>query len=74
VREPEKFGVIKNTSVPVEKLREIGAKLTDIPEDFNVHPLLKRIFKARRESLDTGKKIDMATAEVITKRSFVSLI
>jgi 2-oxoglutarate dehydrogenase E1 component len=73
VREPEKFGVIKNTSVPVEKLREIGAKLTDIPEDFNVHPLLKRIFKARRESIDTGKKIDMATAEVIKNKEILYL-
>jgi 2-oxoglutarate dehydrogenase E1 component len=46
-------------------LCEIGAKLTDIPEDFNVHPLLKRIFKAHRENLDTGKKIDMATTEAL---------
>ena len=63
VREAQKFGVIKNTSVPLYKLREIGKKLTTIPDDFNIHPLIARVFKTRRESIETEKRVDMATAE-----------
>ena len=65
MREPTKFGAVKNTCVPVKKLQEIGLKLTTIPDDFNIHPLLKKIFEARQQSITSGKRIDMATAEAL---------
>lgn len=71
VMEPVQFGKVKNTNVPVEKLKEIGRIITDIPTNFNLHPLIKKIFAARRESIETGKKLDMATAESL---AFASLL
>jgi len=35
---PTKFGIIKNTNIPLNNLREIGIKLSTIPEDFQAHP------------------------------------
>ena len=55
----------------MKDLKEIGTKITYIPPDFNIHPLLKKIFAARKESIDTGVKVDMATAESL---AFASLL
>ena len=53
------------TAVPVKVLREIGAGLTRYPENFNLHPTLKRIIAKRKTSIDTGADLDWATAEAL---------
>lgn len=64
-KEPSKFGTIKNTSVPVTKLQEIGTKLSTIPSSVTLHPQIKKVFETRLQSITTGKRIDMATAEAL---------
>jgi 2-oxoglutarate dehydrogenase E1 component len=51
------------TAVPAAKLREIGLKLTTIPESVSVHRTLKRVIEQRREMIETGEGLDWATAE-----------
>jgi 2-oxoglutarate dehydrogenase E1 component len=51
------------TGVSLDEIRKIGKKLTDIPEDFNVHPTIKRIFENKKKMFQTGKGFDWATAE-----------
>ena len=51
------------TAVPVDTLREIGLKMTELPASLNVHPRLKRVIGARRKSVEEGAGIDWATAE-----------
>jgi len=51
------------TGVSLDKIRKIGKKLTNIPEDFNVHPTIKRIFENKKKMFQTGKGFDWATAE-----------
>jgi 2-oxoglutarate dehydrogenase E1 component len=53
------------TGVPVETLREIGAKITTVPEGFNVHRTIQRFLEARRKAIETGEGIDWATAEAL---------
>ena len=60
-----------DTGLEVEALREIGAKLTDIPEDFNVHRTIKRFLSNRAKMMETGEGIDWATAESL---AFASLL
>lgn len=54
------------TGVPYETLQHIGAGLTAIPENFNVHRNLKRILQNREKAIKAGKEIDWATAEALS--------
>jgi len=53
------------TAVDIEKLKEIGGKLTDIPESHHVHRTLQRVLKAKKKMIDGGEGIDWATAEAL---------
>ena len=59
-RGKDKRGV---TGVPVEKIKKIGEKITFIPEIFNAHPTLKKIFENKKKMFQTGKGFDWSTAE-----------
>jgi len=52
-----------NTGVAVETLKDIGAKITKVPEDFHVHRTIQRFLDARRKAVETGQGIDWTTAE-----------
>jgi len=52
-----------STGVPIERLRELGLKMTELPEWLDVHPRLRRIIGQRRRAIETGEGIDWATAE-----------
>jgi len=51
------------TSVQENILRQINDQIHLIPETFNVHKKIKKIFTARYESIASGNGIDWATAE-----------
>ena len=51
------------TSVQENILRQINDQIHSIPESFNVHAKIKKIFTARHESVASGSGIDWATAE-----------
>ncbi|HET6379285.1 MAG TPA: 2-oxoglutarate dehydrogenase E1 component [Methylocella sp.] len=53
------------TGVDIARLREIGLRLTSVPEDFNLHRTIKRILENRRKMIDSGAGIDWATAEAL---------
>ena len=53
------------TGVPIDTLKEIGHKLTAIPEGFHVHRTIQRFLKNREEMIETGEKIDWATGEAL---------
>jgi 2-oxoglutarate dehydrogenase E1 component len=54
-----------NTGVDVETLREIGAKITAVPEGFHVHRTVQRFLDNRAKAIETGEGIDWATAEAL---------
>ncbi|MEP1229910.1 MAG: 2-oxoglutarate dehydrogenase E1 component, partial [Litorimonas sp.] len=51
------------TSVDVSVLKDIGTKITTVPNSVNIHRTLKRIIKARAEKVETGENIDWGLAE-----------
>ncbi len=59
------------TGLPLEELREIGEKLTTVPEGFSAHRTINRFLDNRRKAIETGEGIDWATAESL---AFGSLI
>src|SRR5882724_11905658 len=60
-----------NTGVAVATLKDIGQKITAVPQGFNVHRTIQRFLDNRRKAIDTGEGIDWATAEAL---SFCSLL
>ncbi|HOV04423.1 MAG TPA: 2-oxoglutarate dehydrogenase E1 component, partial [Kaistiaceae bacterium] len=51
------------TGVEIERLVEIGRKITTVPKGFNVHRTIQRFLANRRKAIDAGEGIDWATAE-----------
>jgi 2-oxoglutarate dehydrogenase E1 component len=52
-----------NTGVAIETLKEVGRRITAIPQDFNAHKSIQRLLQRRREMVETGAGIDWAMAE-----------
>ena len=51
------------SGVEKKKLVDIGKKISSIPDDFNVHNTLKKIFDLRMKSIESKDAIDWSTAE-----------
>jgi 2-oxoglutarate dehydrogenase E1 component len=60
-----------NTGVAPEELREIGKKITAVPEGFHVHRTVQRFLDNRAKAIETGVGIDWATGEAL---AFCSLL
>jgi 2-oxoglutarate dehydrogenase E1 component len=54
-----------NTGVALDKLREIGRKITAVPEGFHVHKTIQRFLDNRRQAIESGQGIDWATGEAL---------
>ncbi len=51
------------TSVAIDTIKKIGKKITYIPENFNAHPTIRKIFENKKKMFDNGTGFDWATAE-----------
>jgi 2-oxoglutarate dehydrogenase E1 component len=51
------------TGYPIEKLKEMGLKLTKLPKSFTPHKTMTRVLDARRKMIEDGAGIDWASAE-----------
>ena len=60
-----------NTGVDEKVLKDIGAKITSVPDGFHVHRTVQRFLDNRAKAIETGKDIDWATAEAL---AFCSLL
>lgn len=61
-----------DTGIDGELLKFIGAKSVEVPEEFNLHPHLKRTFvDARLKKLEEGTNLDWATAESLALGSLL---
>lgn len=60
------------TGVGLPKLVELGKILNAVPEDFQLHPAIKRIFKERVKSIETGSNIDIGLAEALAYASLAT--
>jgi 2-oxoglutarate dehydrogenase E1 component len=54
-----------NTGVSLDVLRDIGRKITAVPEGFKVHRTIQRFLDNRAKAFETGKDIDWATGEAL---------
>ncbi|MEO0546233.1 MAG: 2-oxoglutarate dehydrogenase E1 component [Pseudomonadota bacterium] len=54
-----------STGVDMETLKELGGKITTIPEGFNAHRTIKRFMENRAKMMETGEGLDWATGEAM---------
>ncbi len=54
-----------NTGVDVGELREIGKKITAVPEGFQVHRTIQRFLDQRAKAIESGEGIDWSSAEAL---------
>ncbi|WP_353644067.1 2-oxoglutarate dehydrogenase E1 component [Mesorhizobium sp. WSM2239] len=53
------------TAMPLKTLKEIGKKLTEVPDGFEAHRTISRFLETRRKMIDSGEGIDWSTAEAL---------
>src|SRR5690606_29277101 len=53
------------TGVSTDILKEIGEKLSTVPEGFHLHRTIQRLLDNRRKAIETGEGIDWATGEAL---------
>ena len=59
-KDDERRGI---TGVDLASLKEIGRRITLVPNDFNAHRTIQRLLERRREMIETGDEIDWGMAE-----------
>src|SRR6201990_3065008 len=53
------------TGVDIAVLKDIGRKITKVPDGFRVHRTVQRFLENRAKAIDTGVGIDWATGEAL---------
>ena len=61
-----------NTSINLDKIKEIGLSLTSEPKDFNLNPKIKRLISQRREMVEGERPIDWGMAEALAFGSLLT--
>ena len=51
------------TGVSLQKLKDLGGKLTALPARITAHKTVERVIAGRREAIEKGEGLDWATAE-----------
>jgi 2-oxoglutarate dehydrogenase E1 component len=51
------------TGVALDTLKQLGRRITAIPQDFHAHKTIQRLLQRRREMVETGTGIDWSMAE-----------
>ncbi len=59
------------TGVETERLKEIGRKITKVPDGFRVHRTIQRFLENRAKAIESGVGLDWATGEAL---AFCSLL
>ena len=60
-----------NTSVPMDRLKHLAQRLTDIPPNFKLHPTVERMLATRREMGNGKVPLDWGMAENLAYASLV---
>jgi 2-oxoglutarate dehydrogenase E1 component len=59
------------TGVDFDRLKEIGLRLNEVPDDFNLHKTIRRFLDNRRKAIENGEGIDWALGESLAFGSLV---
>lgn len=71
IKIPQNMTEFRMTGVDLTKLKSIGRQICTIPQDFDAHKMIRKIYEARLKSIEDGTGIDWGTAEAL---AFATLI
>ncbi len=60
-----------DTGVPLDVLKDIGKKITAVPDNFHLHRTIQRFLDNRRKAIESGEGIDWATGEALAACSLL---
>jgi 2-oxoglutarate dehydrogenase E1 component len=60
------------TAVSAEKIKELAARLTQLPEGFHAHPKVLPILEARRHAIENDEPFDWGTGEMLAYATLLS--
>ncbi len=60
-----------DTTIDKDRLYHIARRLTFVPEDFSLHPKLKKFVENRVQMIDSGQGVDWAFAEALSLGSLL---
>jgi len=60
-----------DTSVPLEELERLGARIGQVPEGFKLHPSVERVMQARRDMAQGKRMLDWGMAESLAYASLL---
>lgn len=69
---PHQHSRIRNTGVPQELLREVGATITAFPPDFSPHRQIAKVYEARRAMVEGAAGVDWGMAEALAFGTLVA--
>ncbi|MCK9509921.1 MAG: 2-oxoglutarate dehydrogenase E1 component [Pigmentiphaga sp.] len=61
-----------DTAVPMAELKRLGERITSIPEDFNLHPIVQRVINDRRKMAMGDANLDWGMGEHLAFASLVA--
>ncbi|MBC6961115.1 MAG: 2-oxoglutarate dehydrogenase E1 component [Lautropia sp.] len=61
-----------DTAVPIRELRRLGERITTVPADFRLHPLVARVINDRRAMADGDLPLDWGMGEHMAFASLVA--
>lgn len=66
------LSVRTDTGVPLDTLRELGRKVTEVPSGFGVHRAVERVLKARRDMAEGTALLDWGMGETLGYASLLA--
>jgi 2-oxoglutarate dehydrogenase E1 component len=63
LKRPDGSDVRTETGVPMDRLREIGLRITSAPESVKLHKTVERVIQNRHDAIEKGEGLDWATGE-----------
>jgi len=64
-KSPDQMSRIYATGVAISTLERVGQQICTLPENFNVHRGVRKVYETRRKMFESGEGIDWATAEAL---------
>lgn len=56
---------LRETGLPLESLKDMGKKITTVPQNFTAHPIVRRTYEARNKAVESGEGVEWCLAEAL---------
>jgi 2-oxoglutarate dehydrogenase E1 component len=68
----KQFSQIRDTGLSADTLKQLGEKLNEVPQDFNIHPGVKKTYDLRKQMILKDGEVDWGCAELLAYASLLN--